>query len=253
MSTQPVVPVVAPVATPAPVVHSWLQKHERIVIVALVLLVGGWGLGKYLDIAASRSEARATAAEQALVNQKAQNAQTLATVTQLTQQYQQLTSTLAAQNASLAASLAARQTAQAVQRATDAQLPLTDLATRLATLGQAPITSVSVIGNQIELTQPGAVAVVQTLESIPVLQADLKDTTTTLGATQAAKAQADTLIAGQAKEITGLNLQITDADKACKAQVAAVKAEANKSKRKWFLRGVLVGFLGGLWGGHAGL
>ena len=249
MSTTPV----APVATPAPVVHSWLQKHERIVIVALVLLVGGWGLGKYLDIAASRSEARATAAEQALVDQKSQNAQTLATVTQLTQQYQQLTSTLAAQNASLAASLAARQTAQAAQRATDAQLPLTDLATRLATLGQAPVTSVSVIGNQIELTQPGAVAVVQTLESIPALQADLKDTTATLGATQAAKAQADTLIAGQAKEITGLNLQITDADKACKAQVSAVTADANKSKRKWFLRGVLVGFLGGLWGGHAGL
>ena len=252
MSTSPVAPVVAPVA-PQAAVQSWLQKHERIVIVALVLLVGGWGLGKYLDIAASRSEARATAAEQALVDQKSQNAQTLATVTQLTQQYQQLTSTLAAQNASLAASLAARQTAQAAQRATDAQLPLTDLATRLATLGQAPVTSVSVIGNQIELTQPGAVAVVQTLESIPALQADLKDTTATLGTTQAAKAQADTLIAGQAKEITGLNLQITDADKACKAQVSAVTADANKSKRKWFLRGVLVGFLGGLWGGHAGL
>jgi hypothetical protein len=132
-------------------------------------------------------------------------------------------------------------------------LPLSDLATRLATLGQAPVTDVSVVGNQIEVTQPGAVAIVQTLETIPALQADLKDTTAILGATQAAKAQADTLIAGQAKEITGLNLQITDADKACKTEIAAVKAEASRSKRKWFIRGFLAGVLGGLWLGHAGL
>jgi chromosome segregation ATPase len=221
--------------------------------VVLVLLAASWGLGKYLDAAASRAEARATAAEQALTDQKAQNAQFAATVGQLTQQYQQLTASLAAQNASLAASMATRQTAQVAQRATDAHLPLTELVTRLSAIGNVPLDDISVVGNQISLNQPGAVAVTQTLESIPALQGDLKDTTATLGATQAAKAQADTLIAGQAKEITGLNLQITDADKACKAQVSAVTADANKSKRKWFLRGVLVGFLGGLWGGHAGL
>ena len=253
MSATPVAPVVAPVAISAPVVQSWLQKHERIVIVALVLLVGGWGLGKYLDIAASRSEARATAAEQALVDQKAQNAQYAAQVAQVEQQYVAMVQALAAQNAALAQAVAQRQASQTVNQTHDAVLPLPDLANRLKTIGNAPEGSVSVLGDKIELSQPGAVAVMQTLETIPTLQGDLKDTQAALGATQAALTQAGTVVADKDKQITGLNLQISDADKACKAQVSAVTADANKSKRKWFLRGVLFGFLGGLWGGHAGL
>jgi hypothetical protein len=247
MSTTPA----APVATPA--VQSWLQKHERIVIVALVLAAGSWGLQHYLDNAAAKAETRATVAEQALVLQKAADTQLASTVAQVTQQYQAMVQALTAQNSSLAAAAASRQTAQTANQAKDATLPLIDLANRLQTLGKAPEGTVSASGNSVNLTQPGAVAVVQQLETIPELQGDLKDTQAALGASQGALTQAGTVITGQAKEITGLNLAATDQDKACKTQIAAVKADARKSKIKWFKIGFISGFVTGLWGGHAGL
>ena len=253
MSTTPAVPVVAPVATPALVVQSWLQKHERIVIVALVLLVGGWGLGKYLDIAASRSEARATAAEQALVDQKAQNAQYAAQVAQVEQQYVAMVQALAAQNAALAQAVAQRQASQTANQTHDAVLPLPDLANRLKTIGNAPEGSVSVLGDKIELSQPGAVAVTQTLETIPTLQGDLRDTQAALGATQTTLTQAGTVVADKDKQITGLNLQITDQEKSCTTRIASVTAESRKKQMSWFKRGLILGFLGGLFAGHSGL
>ena|ERR1019366_7275011 len=248
MSTASVVPV----AIPAPA-QSWLQKHERIVIVALVLAAGSWGLQHYLNNVAAKAETRATVAEQALVLQKATDTQLAATVAQVTQQYQSMVQALAAQNVALAQAVAKRQASQVVNQNHDAVLPLPDLANRLKTLGNAPDGSVLAVGDKIELTQPGAVAVTQTLETIPALQGDLKDTQAALGASQGALTQAGTVINDQGKQITGLNLAATDQDKACKAQVAAVKAEANKSKWSWFKRGVIVGFLGGLYAGHVGL
>jgi hypothetical protein len=185
--------------------------------------------------------------------QKTTDTQLAATVAQVTQQYQSMVQALAAQNVALAQAVAQRQASQVVNQNHDAVLPLPDLANRLKTLGNAPDGSVLAVGDKIELTQPGAVAVTQTLETIPALQGDLKDTQAALGASQGALTQAGTVIADQGKQITGLNLAATDQDKACKAQVAAVKADANKSKWSWFKRGVIVGFLGGLYAGHVGL
>jgi hypothetical protein len=222
-------------------------------IVAMVLLAGSWGLNHFLNNAAARSETRATAAEAALTAQKSQDAQNASTVAQVTQQYAAIVQTLQAQNASLAASLAQRQAVVVAQQHTDASLPVADLANRLKTIGNAPKGSISVLGSHIEIDQPGAVAITQTLETIPALQADLKDTQGALGATQAAQDKANEVIADQGKQITGLNLTLVDADKACKAQVAAVKAEGRKNSMKWFKRGFGLGFLTGLLGGHYGL
>src|SRR5580658_3191915 len=233
--------------TPATTVtESWLRVHERIVIVALVLLAGSWGLSRVQDARAAALEARATVAEQALSAQQSQNSQNAAQITALTQQYQQLTQALTAQNASLTASLAARQKAQAAAVATDATLAPADLATRLETLGQAPVGNVAVSGSEIAMTQLGAVAITQTLEAIAPLQANLRDTTATLQAAEATQAKADALIADQTKQIAGLNLDAADQEKACKAEVTAVKAASRKNSLKWFVRGTVIGFIGGL-------
>ena len=225
---------------------SWIQKHERVIVVALVLAVGSFGLSKYFDASAARATARATVAEQVLAAQKTQDAQFAVQTAQLTQQYQQLASTLAAQNAALATALAQRQAAVAQNQANNAALALPALANRLKTLGNAPDGSVSVSGDSVNLTHPGALAITDTLETIPALQGNLRDTQALLGATQVAKAKGDEVIGAQGKEIVGLNLQITDADKACKADVKAAKAEGKKNAAKWFLRGAIVGFIGGL-------
>ena len=259
MATTPVTPVPkTTTTTPAPTQGwAWLKAHEILVALVLLLAVGVWGYGRFLDASSSKAEARANTAEQALVAQKAQDAQNAAQILTLTQQYQQLTATLATQNASLAASLASRQTAQAAQQATDAHLAPSALATRLQQLANTLPEEVALAPDgKIDLTQSGAVKVTQTLEQIAPLQADLKDTQATLGATQAAKAQADTLIAAQGTQITGLNLAMTDQDKACKTEIASVKADAKKSKWSWFKRGFVVGavtgFVGGVFSGHAG-
>jgi len=229
---------------------SWLQRHERLIIVALVLLAGGWGYSRYADSSAAKAEARATVAEQTLAAQKAQDAQNQAQIVQLTQQYQQLTQVLATQNASLAASIASRRQAQAVQVTRDAHLAPSALATRLESMGNAPVGSVTVTPTGLALTEQAAVTVTETLEAVPVLQADLKDTQAVLQTSEATVAKANDLIAEQAKQITGLNLAAKDADAVCKAQIAAVKAEARKGKIKAFKWGVLVGFVGGLFAGH---
>ena len=238
---------------PTTLVQSWLQRHERIVIVALVLLAGSWAFSRYADISAARADARANAAEQTLATQKAADAQNQATIAQVTQQYAAIVQSLQAQNSALANAVASRQASVAAQQRTDSTLPLVDLANRLKTLGNAPEGAVLTTGNYVEFTQPGAVAVVQTLETIPALQADLKDETTLAGAAQAAQKQGEVVIADQSKQIDGLNLTLVDADKQCKAQVAEVKAQARKSKSKLFKVGVFVGFLGGLFAGHSGL
>jgi uroporphyrin-III C-methyltransferase len=240
--------VATTLAAPA---QSWLQRHERIIIVALVLLAGSWGYSRYADNAASKAEARATIAEQTLATQKAQDAQNQAQIVQLTQQYQQLTQVLATQNASLAASIASRQTVQAAQVATDAHLAPSALATRLATLANTPVEEVSVTPTGLALTEQAAVTVTETLEAIPVLQADLKDTQATLQTSEATVAKANDLIAEQTKQIAALNTTLSDTVKADAAELKAVKAEARKSKAKWFKIGSIVGFITGMYVGHA--
>jgi len=258
MSTAPVTPVPkTTTTTPVPTQGwAWLKAHEILVAFVLLLAVGVWGYGRFLDASCSKAEARANTAEQALVAQKAQDAQNAAQILTLTQQYQQLTATLALQNRQLAAALVQRQAVVAHNQASDAAMDLPALANRLKTLGNAPDGTVTASGTQVLLTQPGAVAVTQTLETIPALQGDLTDTKNVLGATQAAKAQADTLIAAQGTQITGLNLAAADQDKACKSEVAAVKSDSRKKQMSWFRRGffvgVVTGFVGGVFSGHAG-
>jgi hypothetical protein len=235
MATTPVVPA-------APV-QSWLQRHERIVIVFLALLVSTWGLGKFLDSRAVATEARAASAEQALSAQKTLDTQNASQTATVLAQYQSMVVALSGQNASLAASAAQRQATLAKDKATDSTLALPVLAVKLQNLGNAPDGTVSTTPNSVNLTQSGAVAVVQTLEEVPVLQATLKDTQTALAASAATQKQGDTVIADQAKQITGLNLTITDQDKACKAQIAAEKAAARKGKWKFFKIGFVSGFL----------
>ena len=258
MATTPTptpITVVNNTGTPTATVSStqtWLQKHERLLIVFMVLCVLAWGIQKHYDDAAAKADARATIAEQAKAQADSTVAASVAQTAQVTSQYQALIQTLASQNAALAQSLAARQQAQAVQVATDAHLAPSDLAVRLQTLGNAPSGSVSVTPTGLALTQPAAVDVTQTLEQVPVLQSDLKDTTASLQATQVAQSKANEVIADQGKQINDLNLARVDDDKACTADKNQLKADAKKNNIKWFKRGFLFGFVGGLWAGHAG-
>jgi len=249
MSTEPVTPTpVAKVATPASVAptleqeaRTWLQKHERIVIVAIITLALYFGYGKYVDSTAKLSDLKAAAAEQALVLQKAIVAQDQAQAAQVIAQYQSQLQADHALVASLANAAAARQATVVTQQKTDATLPLTDLAIRLKTLGKTPDGTVVVLGDKVELTQPGAVAVTQELETIPALQADLADQKTEVNSCQAVVSKANDTIASDAKTIVDMKTADVTADNACKAQIKQVKDDARKSKWHWFKTGFFTG------------
>jgi hypothetical protein len=233
-----------------PVAQSWLKQHETLLIVLMILLALIWGYTKYADLNAAKAEARATAAEQALTAQKTQDTVNATTTASVLSQYQAMVNAQTAKISSLQLIVAQRQASVKVQQKADANLAIPALAARLQTVGNVPAGQVSATPNSVILTQPGAVAVVQTLETIPALQANLQDETALAEAAQAAQAQGDKVILAQTTEITGLKLTIGDEETQCKAQIAVVNASARKGKIKWFKIGFISGFLSGLWVGH---
>jgi uncharacterized membrane protein len=271
-----------PVAAPATTINNlttgflsvektWLQKHERLLIVFMVLVVGYFGINHYLNNAAAKAETRATIAEAAATQAKAQVADSQAKAAaaavqtaQVTQQYQAMVQTLTDQTKALATALAQRQATLVVQQKADMTMPTDDLAKKLQTEGNAPAGSVTISGDNIALSRPGAVAIAQSLDQIPFLQGNLKDETALEQAEAAAKAAGDKVIDAQVAQIGSLNGQIATmqkaeaaTDKANKTEVAQLKDDARKSKWRWFRRGFIAGnitgFLGGLYAGHAGL
>jgi hypothetical protein len=239
----------SPVGTPVPASNvnvqawvpvptlSWLQKHEKIVIVLLVVLLGVWGFQKYADQRAVAAETKAAVAESVKAAADRAAAQNAVTVQQVTQQYQTIIQTQTAQIQALMQQQAARDAAAIAQQKTDATLPSKALAQRMAAQANIAPVDITVLGDDIRLTRPGALAVVQTMEQIPVLQANLKDETAVAKSTQTELDQANSVIGVQKTQITDLNNKNVADSKACQAEIAVVKAKARKDALKWFARG----------------
>lgn len=225
---------------------TWLQKHERIVIVFLVLLAGTWLGQKYLDVRANRDKQAATVAVQQLNDQKSQNAQLSTQVAQLNAQYTTLNAQLSAQNAQLIASMSNRVVVLHDQQQTDKALPLPDLGNRWADLAKIAPTDISETTAGITVDDAGARSTVSQLEQVPVLAENLKDTQEIAANSQKELDSANTLIDGLHSQVSGLNTEITDGQKACTAEIASTNATANKSKSKWFKIGLGIGFVAGL-------
>ena len=226
--------------------ESWLKKHERIVLVSLVLFFGSLGLHHFLFNQASAATLRATVAEQALAAAKATNQQEATQAAAVEAQYQVITDTLAKQNAALAASVAQRQTVLVDRQTQNATLPPTDLAKRLQVLTGVQDADISADTTGLKLTPVGALTTVNLLETLPVLKADLADTKADLGTTQAALGAANGVIAAQGTQITGLNVTLITQAKADKAELDAAKKRGRLQSFKWFIRGAVTGFIGGL-------
>lgn len=221
--------------------RTWLQRHERIVIVFLVLLVGGFVCNRWINVSARNAEGQAAVAVQQLKDQKAQNQQLADENARASQAYLQIVATLQQQNDQLTHAMASRNTALAKQQATDKTLPLPDLAKHWQAIAGISDKDMSASVTGITVDDAAAIQTVSLLEDIPVLQDNLKDETTIANNNQSQLTEANKVMSGLNAQVSGLNAQAKDADVACKAQIAKVNADAGKSKRNWFVRGVVTG------------
>lgn len=258
MSTPAVTPTpvtatsAAPVATstPTPAItpttfvvstETWLQKHERIIIVFLILLSATWLGNKWLNISANHAKAAAQVTTQTLNTQTATDKVVTSQAQQLAVQYRTLAAKLSAQNTKLAAIIAKRNTATAQQQVVDQTMPVTDLSAHWASLAGFDPSEIVTGPTTVSVTDAAARQTVVQLEKVPELTANLKDETTIADNRQQELDKADLLVGGLNTQVSALNLTVTDTEKACKADNSLLKADARKSKRNWFVRGLVVG------------
>lgn len=225
---------------------SWLKTHETLIIVVLVLSVLGFLGHEYLNHAAAVDDKKAQQADVVLQQQKATNDQIASQVKQQQDTLTQLVVQVSQENAQLLAAISNRTQTTVVQQVKDKTLPIPDLVTRWNGLAALPASDITNTTAGLIITDDGARQTVSQLEQVPTLTQNLADSQTIIENKNDQITAQTNLVTGLQTQVSGLNVQISDADKACKTQVTALKAEARKSKMKWFGAGVVVGFVGGV-------
>lgn len=219
---------------------KWFLAHERILALFAILAVVGFAGNKYLNLEAARADARNQAAQQTLAAQKEVNAQLAQQNALAQQQYQTLVGQLNAQNQRLTAEMLTLSQTLATQQKKDSALPAPELALRHeALLGVS--SGVTSTENGFQVSTPVEIQTVQSLESLPVLKQQLSDETQIASGKDKQITSINTVVTGLNDQINGLNLQLTDSGKACDAKLVDIKANARKSKRNWFIRGLGIG------------
>jgi hypothetical protein len=219
---------------------KWIEAHERLLLVAIGGAVLWFALGRIDTLIANHDKANLTQAQTTALIQ-AQKDQALATAAQqAAAQYQALAERVQAQNAALEQANVTLATALAKQQKTDASLPPTELVARMNTL--VPAAGATVTPTGVALPSTGAVAITQQLERVPVLTSELDNEIAEVGQDQKLIDAGVVETKALTDQVTGLKLQIVDDNKVCTDKIAVVKAEARKSKRRWFVAGVVVGF-----------
>jgi Tfp pilus assembly protein FimV len=222
-------------------VIEFLKAHERLIIVAIAAVVIWIGIGKYQQIRLDHDNS--VLAQQKLITdaQVKANQQLQAQVQADAANLQALQTKLENQNAQLVQANTQLASALANRQKTDASLPMPDLLARWNVL--VPQAQPQPISSGATISQSGALATVQSLEQIEPLKQELANETTAKQNDDQIIGQQTTSITDLGKQVSGLNLQIVDQTTQCNDTIAVVKAQAAKSKRRWFIIGYVAGFL----------
>jgi hypothetical protein len=237
---------------------SWIQRHERIILVAMVLAVSAFGLNKWIDKSAMDAASKAAVAQQVAAVQHDADVKLAAAVAQQTTLFNQERQAREQEMASLVAAVASRDVASnnqiaAVGHPKDIAQAIGDLQTAYQDnpLFREPW-SVALTPNGVAAEFDAEHISQFTVAKIEAdtAKADLIDTRKELETTEAGLASATSLVGALQGQVTGLQTEIkTNAD-ASKAEIASVKASARKSKVGWFKFGFVTGFVSGLVTGH---
>jgi len=215
------------------------KAHEKLVLALIAAGVLWFAIGKVDGIIAKHDDANLKQAQIVATAQEDKNAAIAAQVASDKAAFDALQAKLQAQDAALIQANVALATALTKQQKVDATLPPTDLMARWNTL--VPNAGVSVSNGQAVIPMTGAVATVQQLEIIPVQQEKITNDQTLIANGNALAIAQTKQVNDLTAEVTGLKLQSVDDAKVCQAQIAVVKADARKSKRRWFIAGFVAG------------
>jgi len=237
MSTTPAVPI----ATQLHPISAYLKAHERLVLAGIAVVLLWFAVGHVESIIAKHDDANLLQAKITAQSQAEKTEALAAQATAQAEQYKELAAKVQQQNSALVTANTQLATALAQQQHTDSTLPPSELANRWSTL--VPQAKPTVTATGIAVDTPSAIATVQALEQVPVLSAQLGNERTQLESTQKllGLSQNETVTLGN--EVSSLNLQLKDNQTVCNQQIAVVKAEARRSKRRWFVIGYVAGFL----------
>lgn len=248
---------VPPAVTTAAAASNIIAQHHPVIKLVIVVALLWFAIGK-AEVMWTNHETKVFDAKNAALSAQVQQDAVAASVTaaqaatnaQLAAQYKTLLAQTQAQIAELES-----QTKQ--QQVADAAMTPDALAGRWAVLINEADQVHPITGGGYAVSQDAAVATTQALETIPTLNAEVASDSALLSSQTG-------LLTGDGKQITDLNAQVvglqkTNADEitTCGAQVAQVRAAdaivLHKSRKKWFLAGLVTGALGSLFLGHSGL
>jgi hypothetical protein len=217
------------------------KAHEKLILALIAAGVLWVGIGKIDTLIQHHDDANLKQAQVIAAQDASKNAAIAAQVAIDKAAFDALQAKVQAEDAALVQANVALATALTKQQKVDATIPPTDLVSRWNTL--VPQATASVTPNGVTLPETGAVATVQQLELVPAQQQELANDQTLItngNAIAVAQTKQVTDLTGQ---VTGLKLQSVDDAKVCQAQIAVVKADARKSKRRWFIAGFVAGIV----------
>ena len=220
---------------------TWIQKHERIILALVGGLVLWFAIGKIDTLIANHDHANLQQAQVAAAVQEEKNQALAAQIAQQAAEYKALAEKVEAQNAALEQVNVNLATALTKQQKTDAALPPTELVARWNTL--VPAAGATVSPNGVFVGSQGAGTTVQQLEKVPVLAAQLDNEIAIESGTQKLLTSSEGRVVTLNDQVTDLKTQAVLNAKVCTDQIAVVKADARKSKRRWFIVGYIAGFL----------
>lgn len=223
-------------------VIGYVKHHEKLLALVLLLIVGWFGYGKFLDYK-ERYDQKVYDKDKATLQAQVEQNKIIADANaKRADEYKTLAEQISVQYAQLQQVMAARDIATKKQQQTDRTLPPDALAARWQDLVKLPPLSVqSVTNGTFNITQPAAVETVVMLEEIPKLQGDLKDTQTQLVGAQSQVTKAGEVITGLNVQVAGLNTQIGEEKKTCADSIKVINDKNRKAKRNWFVRGTVAG------------
>lgn len=222
-------------------ITQFFKVHEKLIITMIVSVVLWAGYTRLINYLEHSAELQATASQIALQAQIDTNKALAAEVRQVRLDYETLRQEYEAKNRALEARITQRSIVVEKQQEKDKTLQPTELAGRWTELIALAPETITPNATGYQADPMAAIETVIRLETLPQLAQDLQDTRQIVK-NKDMQIDALAVVADKlTKQVDGLNIQIEKQETASKDQIALVKAQARKSKFRWFIAGVVVG------------